>query len=123
MAFEAWGPCGHADRRSEGDDRKRLLCWKAYLPRSYGTQPMTRVICARPSLPKAALAVIPNNPSRALKYPLPSISMPAHLVEWLLKTQTIRRVATRFRKTARNYLAVVTLAASSYGCDKWSHTT
>jgi transposase len=37
---------------------------------------------------KGALAVIPNNPSRALN-----------------------RVATRFEKTARNYRAVVTLAA------------
>jgi hypothetical protein len=41
---------------------------------------------------KGALAVIPNNPSRALKYPPP-------------------RRNPRFEKSARNYLAVVTLAA------------
>ncbi len=60
-----------------------------------------------------ALAVIPNNPSRALKYPLDKhLYAQRHLVECCFsKLKQFRRVATRFEKTARNYRAVVTLAA------------
>jgi len=62
---------------------------------------------------KGALAVIPNNPSRALKQPLdPHLYAQRHLVECCFsRLKQFRRVATRFEKTARNYLAVVTLAA------------
>jgi len=60
-----------------------------------------------------AIAVIPNNPSRALKHTLdPHLYAQRHLVECCFsKLKQFRRVATRFEKTARNYLAVVTLAA------------
>jgi transposase len=60
-----------------------------------------------------AIAVIPNNPSRALKYPLDKhLYAQRHLVEcFFSKLKQFRRVATRFAKTARNYRAVVTLAA------------
>jgi len=69
---------------------------------------------------KGALAVIPNNPSRALKYPLDKhLYAQRHLVECCFsKLKQFRRVATRFEKTARNYQAVVTLPPLSYGCDK-----
>ena len=62
---------------------------------------------------KGAIAVIPNNPSRALKYPLDKhLYTQRHLVECCFsKLKQFRRVATRFEKTARNYRAVVTLAA------------
>jgi transposase len=62
---------------------------------------------------KGALAVIPNNPSRAMKHPLDKhLYAQRHLVECCFsKLKQFRRVATRFEKTARNYLAVVTLAA------------
>ena len=62
---------------------------------------------------KGALAVIPNNPSRALKHPVDEhLHAQRHLVECCLgKLKQFRRVATRFEKTARNYLAVITLAA------------
>ena len=62
---------------------------------------------------KGAIAVIPNNPSRAKKYPLDKhLYAQRHLVECCFnKLKHFRRVATRFEKTARNYLAVVTLAA------------
>src|SRR5258705_3582417 len=62
---------------------------------------------------KRARAVIPNNPSRALKYPLDKhLYAQRHLVECCFsKLKQFRRVATRFEKTARNYRAVVTLAA------------
>jgi transposase len=58
---------------------------------------------------KGALAVIPNNPSRALKYPLDKhLYAQRHLVECCFsKLKQFRRVATRFEKTARNYRAVV----------------
>ena len=62
---------------------------------------------------KGALAVIPNNPSRAIKHPLDAhLYTERHLVECCFnKLKQFRRVATRFEKTARNYKAVVTIAA------------
>lgn len=62
---------------------------------------------------KGAEAVIPNNPSRARKYPLDEhLSAQRHLIECCFsKLKQFRRVATRFEKTARNYFAVITLAA------------
>ena len=62
---------------------------------------------------KGALAVIPNNPSRARKHPLDTyLYAQRHLVECCIsKLKQFRRVATRFEKTARNYFAVVTLDA------------
>ena len=62
---------------------------------------------------KGATAVIPNNPSRAIKYPVDKhLYAQRHLVECgFSKLKHFRRVATRFEKTARNYRAVVTLAA------------
>lgn len=62
---------------------------------------------------KGALAVIPNNPSRARKHPLDKhLYAQRHLIECCFsKLKQFRRVATRFEKTARNYLAVVTIAA------------
>jgi transposase len=62
---------------------------------------------------KGALAVIPNNPSRAQKHPLDEhLYAQRHLVECCFsRLKQFRRVATRFEKTAGNYLAVVTLAA------------
>lgn len=62
---------------------------------------------------KGALAVIPNNPSRAQKYPLDKhLYAQRHLVECCFaRLKQFRRVATRFEKTARNYFAVIILAA------------
>lgn len=62
---------------------------------------------------KGALAVIPNNPSRAIKHPLDKhLYAQRHLIECCFsKLKQFRRVATRFEKTARHYLAVVTIAA------------
>jgi transposase len=63
---------------------------------------------------KGAVAVIPNNPSRARKYPLDKhLYAQRHLVECCFaRLKQFRRVATRYEKTARNYFAVVTLAAT-----------
>jgi transposase len=62
---------------------------------------------------KGAIPVILNNPLRAKKHPLDKhLYAQRHLVECCFsKLKHFRRVATRFEKTARNYLAVVTLAA------------
>ena len=62
---------------------------------------------------KGAEAVIPNNPSRAQKCPIDKhLYAQRHLIECCFsKLKQFRRVATRFEKTARNYFAVVTLAA------------
>lgn len=61
-----------------------------------------------------AVAVIPNNPSRSKKHPFDrQLYKERHLVECCIsKLKQFRRVATRYEKTARNYLAVVTLAAT-----------
>lgn len=63
---------------------------------------------------KGAKAVIPNNPSRAQKYPLDKhLYAQRHLIECCFsKLKQFRRVATRFEKTARNYLAIITIAAT-----------
>ena len=73
---------------------------------------------------KGAIAVMPNNPSRALKYPLDKhLYAQRHLVECCFsKLEQFRCVATRFEKSARNDRAVVTLAAIIYGCDKCPET-
>src|SRR6202795_274991 len=75
--------------------------------------PSDAALFRQPIAAKGALAVIPNNPSRALKYPLDKhLYAQRHLVECCFsKLKQFRRVATRFEKTARNYLAVVTIAA------------
>ncbi len=58
---------------------------------------------------KGAIAVTPNNPSRALKYPLDKhLYAQRHRVHCCFsKLKQFRRVATRFEKTARNYRAVL----------------
>ena len=63
---------------------------------------------------KGAQAVIPNNPSRALKYPIDKhLYAQRHLIECCFsKLKHFRRVATRYEKTARNYSAIVTIAAT-----------
>lgn len=63
---------------------------------------------------KGTEAVIPNNPSRSLKYPLDKhLYAQRHLIECCFsKLKQFRRVATRYEKTARNYLAIVTIAAT-----------
>jgi transposase len=60
-----------------------------------------------------AEAVIPNNPSRSLKLQLDAhLYAQRHLVECCIsKLKQFRRVATRYEKTARNYLAIITIAA------------
>lgn len=62
---------------------------------------------------KGATAVIPNNPSRARKYKIDKhLYAQRHLIECCFsKLKQFRRVATRFEKTAKHYLAIVTLAA------------
>ena len=62
---------------------------------------------------KGAPAVIPNNPSRAPKHPVDKrLHARRHLVECRPgKLKQFRRAATRFGKTARNHLAVITRAA------------
>ena len=79
-----------------------------FLDTAYDADHLREAIAA-----KGAIAVIPNNPSRALKHPLDKyLYAHRHLVECCFsKLKQFRRVATRFEKTARNYLAVVTLAA------------
>lgn len=63
---------------------------------------------------KGAIAVIPNNPSRARKYCLDkNLNAEHHPIECCFpRLKPLRRVATRFEKTARRYLAVVTIAAT-----------
>ena len=63
---------------------------------------------------KGAQAVIPNNPSRAQKYPLDKeLYTQRYLIECCFsKLKQFRRIATRYEKTARNYRAMIALAAT-----------
>ena len=76
---------------------------------AYDADALRQIIAA-----KGALAVIPNNPSRATKHPLDKhLYAQRHLVECCFsRLKQFRRVATRYEKTARNFLAVVALAAT-----------
>lgn len=75
---------------------------------AYDADHLRHVIAA-----KGARAVIPNNPSRAIKYSLDkNLYAQRQLVECCFsKLKQFRRVATRFEKTAQNYRAVITIAA------------
>ena len=65
---------------------------------------------------KGAIAVIPNNPSRALKYPLTTSLCPAPSCRMLLlKTQAVPARRYTLRETARNYLPSSLSRPSSYG--------
>ena len=61
-----------------------------------------------------AVAVIPSNPCRAIKLPLDkALYKERHLVECCFsRLKQFRRVATRYEKTAQNFLAIVTIAAT-----------
>ncbi|WP_029006347.1 IS5/IS1182 family transposase, partial [Azorhizobium doebereinerae] len=75
---------------------------------AYDSDALRATIAAR-----NAQAVIPSNPSRARKHSLDRhLYAQRHLIECCFsKLKQFRRVATRFEKTARNYLAIVTIAA------------
>lgn len=66
---------------------------------------------------KGALPVIPNNPSRAQRHPIDEdLYAMRSLIECCFsKLKQFRRVATRYEKTAANFLAVVTIAAIALG--------
>jgi transposase len=61
-----------------------------------------------------AVPVIPNNPSRTAKHPFDrQLYRERHLIECCFsKLKQFRQVATRYEKPARNYLPVITLAAT-----------
>lgn len=97
------GDCPQAHALIEGLPAKLVMADAAY-----DADPLRRKIAE-----KGAIAVIPNNPSRARKYPLDKhLYAQRHLIECCFsRLKQFRRVATRFEKTARHYLAVVTIAA------------
>jgi transposase len=70
--------------------------------------------CAGFIAENGALAVIPINSLRAGKHPLDKqLYAQRHLIECCFsRVKQFRRVVARFEKTARDYLAVVTLAAT-----------
>ncbi|MGO4404402.1 IS5 family transposase [Bosea sp. RAF48] len=98
------GDCPQAHALIEGLPAKVVMADAAY-----DADPLRREIAE-----KGAIAVIPNNPSRARKYPLDKhLYAQRHLIECCFsRLKQFRRVATRFEKTARHYLAVVTIAAT-----------
>ena len=63
---------------------------------------------------KGAQAVIPNNPSRAIKHAFDKpLYAERHLIECCFsKLKQFRRVAPRYEKTAKNFFAVVAIAAT-----------
>jgi transposase len=78
---------------------------------------MRLTIPMRSELPLPQRAPRPSkqsNPSRAKKYPLNKpLYAERHLIECCFsKLKQFKRVATRYEKTARNYFAVVAIAAT-----------
>jgi transposase len=74
---------------------------------AYDADPLRQAIAD-----KGAVAVIPNNPSRARKYPLDKhLYGQRHLIECCFsKLKQFRRVATRFEKSSRGrWLAEIQL--------------
>jgi hypothetical protein len=72
---------------------------------------------------KGALAVIPNNPSRALKYRSTSISMPS-AISWNVASQNSSSSAASQPASKRPPEITVPSSLSqrsSYGCDKCPH--
>src|SRR5260221_7582610 len=104
--------------------RKRLLCWKAYLPRSsWPTQPTTPIICARPSLPKARSPSSPTTRHGRSNIRSTSISMPS-AISWSVASQNSNNSAASQPASKRQ--PEITLPSSlsqpsSYGCDKCPH--
>ena len=98
------GDCPQAHGLIEGLEAEIVMADAAY-----DADPLRQAIAD-----KGAVAVIPNNPSRTIKHPLnKTLYKERHLVECCFsKLKQFRRVATRYEKTARNYLAVVTIAAT-----------
>jgi hypothetical protein len=76
---------------------------------SWPMPPMRPITCAKPSPQKGARRHPQQSVARST-----SISTPnGHLIECCFsRRKHFRRVATRFEKTARNLLAIVTLAAT-----------
>src|SRR5258705_7757344 len=103
---------------------KRLLCWKAYLPRSsWPTQPTTPIICARPSLPKARSPSSPTTRHGRSNIRSTSISMPS-AISWSAVSQNSNNSASSQPVSKRQ--PEITLPSSlsqpsSYGCDKCPH--
>ncbi len=85
---------------------------------AYDADHLRRAIAA-----KGAIAVIPNNPSRALKYPLDKhLYAQRHLVECCFsKLKQFRRVATRFERPPEITLPSSLSRQSYYGCDNCPH--
>src|SRR5882672_5893199 len=104
--------------------RKRLLCWKAYLPRSsWPTQPTTPIICARPSLPKARSPSSPTTRHGRSNIRSTSISMPS-AISWSAASQNSNNSAASQPASKRQ--PEITLPSSlsqpsSYGYDKCPH--
>src|SRR6266403_212905 len=104
--------------------RKRLLCWKAYLPRaSWPTQPTTPIICARPSLPKARSPSSPTPNNGRSNIRSTSISMPS-AISWSAASQNSNNSAASQPASKRPPEITVPSSLSppsSYGCDKCPH--
>src|SRR6266849_2372668 len=104
--------------------RKRLPCWKAYLPRSsWPTQPTTPIICAQPSLPKARSPSSPTTRHGRSNIRSTSISMPS-AISWSAASQNSNNSAASQPASKRQ--PEITLPSSlsqpsSYGCDKCPH--
>src|SRR5712672_2339044 len=101
--------------------RKRLLCWKAYLPRSsWPIRPTTPIICAKPSLPKARSPSSPTTRHGRSNIRSTSISMPS-VISWSAASPSSSNFAASqpaSKRPPKTTLPSSLLQPSSCGCDK-----
>src|SRR5258707_12792270 len=104
--------------------RKRLLCSKAYRPRSsWPTHPTTPIICARSSLPKARSPSSPTTLHVRSNIRSTSISTPS-AISWSAASQNSSNSAASQLASKRQPEITAPsslLLPSSYGCDKCPH--
>src|SRR5882672_6264047 len=104
--------------------RKRLLCSRGYRPRSsWLIQPMTPIICAKPSPPRERSPSSPTTRHGRSNIRSTSISIPS-AISWSAASQNSNNSAASQPASKRQ--PEITLPSSlsqpsSYGCDKCPH--
>src|ERR1700733_8097237 len=104
--------------------RKRLLCSRGYQPKSsWPIRPMTPIICAKPSLPKARSPSSPITRHARSNIRSTSISMPSAISSNAASQSSSNSGVSQpaSKRQPEITLPSSLLLPSSYGCDKCPH--